>query len=90
MSDIAKSILGGGWSLVAGWMLPAARNVFLFGILVLPSLRTIPLAAELSSASLFKAVLASTWYGRKPRFRGIDARSATSASKSRASISSIA
>ncbi len=52
MSDIAKSILGGGWSLVAGWILPTAVNVFLFGIFVLPSLRGISLADELSKTSI--------------------------------------
>lgn len=52
MSDIAKSILGGGWSLVAGWILPTALNVVLFAIFVLPSLHGIPLADELSHASV--------------------------------------
>ena len=52
MSDIAKSILGGGWSLVAGWILPTALNIVLFAILVLPSLHGIPLADELSHASV--------------------------------------
>jgi len=52
VSDIAKSILGGGWSLVAGWILPTAVNVFLFGIFVLPSLHGIALADELSHASV--------------------------------------
>jgi hypothetical protein len=51
LSDIAKSILGGGWSLVAGWILPTALNVFLFGIFVLPSLHGISLADDLSRAS---------------------------------------
>jgi hypothetical protein len=52
MSDIAKSILGGGWSFVAGWILPTALNVFLFGIFVLPSLHGISLADELSHANI--------------------------------------
>jgi hypothetical protein len=52
VSDIAKSILGGGWSLVAGWILPTALNVILFAILVLPSLRDISLAGEITRASV--------------------------------------
>jgi hypothetical protein len=59
MSDIAKSILGGGWSLVAGWILPTAVNVFLFGIFVMPSLSGISLVDELSRASIGQRSLAA-------------------------------
>ena len=59
MSDIAKSILGGGWSLVAGWILPTAVNIFLFGIFILPSLHGISLADELSRASIGQRSLAA-------------------------------
>ena len=52
MTDIAKSILGGGWSLVAGWILPTAINVLVFGFFVLPSLDSIKIASELSRASV--------------------------------------
>jgi hypothetical protein len=52
MSDIAKSILGGGWALVVGWILPTAINIIVFGIFVFPSLHEIALAGELSRASV--------------------------------------
>jgi hypothetical protein len=38
LSDIAKGILAGGWSLIAGWILPAAINLLLLYALVLPSM----------------------------------------------------
>jgi hypothetical protein len=38
MNDIAKGVHYGGWSLVAGWIVPTAVNVLLFGLFVLPSL----------------------------------------------------
>lgn len=52
MNDIAKGILGGGWSLIAGWILPTAINVLVFGFLVLPSLNGISIAGDLSRASV--------------------------------------
>jgi hypothetical protein len=52
MSDIAKGILGGGWSLVAGWILPTAINVLLFGLFVLPSLHGDRLASYLSETGV--------------------------------------
>lgn len=58
MSDIAKGILGGGWSLVAGWILPCAINVLIFGFCILPSLHGIRLASELSGASVSERSLA--------------------------------
>jgi len=51
MSDIAKGILSGGWSLVAGWILPTAINVLMFWFLVLPSLHSVSAADHLSHAS---------------------------------------
>jgi hypothetical protein len=52
MNDIAKGILTGGWSLVAGWILPTAINVLVFGFFVLPSLYAIPVAHSLGHASV--------------------------------------
>jgi hypothetical protein len=37
MSDVVKGILGGGWSLLVGWILPAVLNVLLLGYVVLPA-----------------------------------------------------
>lgn len=39
MGDIAKGVLGGGWALVVGWVLPAALNLAVFFLAVAPSLR---------------------------------------------------
>ncbi|SOE33774.1 hypothetical protein [Streptomyces sp. OK228] len=39
MGDIAKGVLGGGWALVVGWILPAALNLAVFFLTVAPSLR---------------------------------------------------
>lgn len=50
MSDIAKGILSGGWSLVAGWIVPTAINVFVFAFFVLPSLNGFSVAGELARA----------------------------------------
>jgi hypothetical protein len=61
VSDIAKGILGGGWSLVAGWILPTAINVLLFGFFVLPSLRSIPIANKLAQSGASDRSLA--WLG---------------------------
>jgi hypothetical protein len=36
MGELVKSVLGGGWSLVVGWVVPATLNVLLFVTLVLP------------------------------------------------------
>jgi hypothetical protein len=38
LTDIVKSVLGGSWGLVAGWILPAGIAIALFGLLILPSL----------------------------------------------------
>lgn len=39
MTAIVTSLLGGGWELVAGWILPTAINTLFFAFLVLPALR---------------------------------------------------
>ena len=52
MSDIAKGILSGGWSLVAGWILPSAINALIFGFLVLPSLHGISIVSHLSGSGV--------------------------------------
>ncbi|MFE2738547.1 hypothetical protein [Streptomyces sp. NPDC059349] len=39
MGDIAKGVLGGGWALLVGWILPAALNLVVFALAVAPSLR---------------------------------------------------
>ncbi|MER5489522.1 hypothetical protein ABT024_41160, partial [Streptomyces sp. NPDC002812] len=38
MGDIAKSALGGAWTVLVGWLLPTALNVCLFVVAVWPSL----------------------------------------------------
>ncbi|MCX4826122.1 hypothetical protein OG883_41365 [Streptomyces sp. NBC_01142] len=38
MGDIAKGVLGGGWALLVGWILPTALNVAVFTLAVAPSL----------------------------------------------------
>ncbi|MFC7307280.1 hypothetical protein ACFQVC_24030 [Streptomyces monticola] len=39
MGDIAKGVLGGGWSLLVGWVLPSAINLAVLFFAVAPSLR---------------------------------------------------
>ncbi|MET7782876.1 hypothetical protein ABZT28_45480 [Streptomyces sp. NPDC005388] len=39
MGDIAKGVLGGGWALLVGWILPTALNLAVFTFAVAPSLR---------------------------------------------------
>ena len=66
MSDIAKGILAGGWSLVAGWILPTAVNALVFGFFVLPSLRGVPVVGSVEQAkapSQALAVLATAVVG---------------------------
>ncbi|WP_406841510.1 hypothetical protein ACICHK_41550 (plasmid) [Streptomyces sp. AHU1] len=38
MGDIAKGVLGGGWALLVGWILPTALNLAIFTLAVAPSL----------------------------------------------------
>jgi hypothetical protein len=58
VSDIAKGILAGGWSLVAGWILPTAINALVFGLFVLPSLHAISIFGNLSRSGLTERSLA--------------------------------
>lgn len=51
MSDIVKGALGGAWSLIVGWLLPTAAAIAVFGVVVLPSLDTLPPFDELSTMS---------------------------------------
>ena len=36
MSDLVKSLMGGGWSLVIGWILPVFLSLQLITLLILP------------------------------------------------------
>ena len=38
MSDLVKGVLGCGWSLLVGWILPSAVNLLILGLLVVPAL----------------------------------------------------
>jgi hypothetical protein len=58
VNEIAKGILAGGWSLVAGWILPTAVNVLVFGFFVLPSLRGVPVVGPLGQAKAPSQTLA--------------------------------
>jgi hypothetical protein len=51
MTAIITSLLGGGWELVAGWVLPTALNSVLFGVLVLPAFRHVSGLQSLAAAS---------------------------------------
>lgn len=51
MGDIAKGVLGGGWALLVGWILPTALNLAVFTIAVAPSLHHPTLADLLRRAS---------------------------------------
>ncbi|WP_128380804.1 hypothetical protein [Streptomyces cavernae] len=51
MGDIAKGVLGGGWALLVGWILPTALNLAVFGLAVAPSLHHPGLADALRRAS---------------------------------------
>jgi hypothetical protein len=51
MTAIVTSLLGGGWILIAGWILPTALNSLLFAVFVLPALRNVP---------IFQAAVAAT------------------------------
>ena len=51
MTAIITSLLGGGWELVAGWVLPTALNSVLFGVLVLPVFRHISWLQSMAEAS---------------------------------------
>ncbi|MFE2558598.1 hypothetical protein ACFXGT_21745 [Streptomyces sp. NPDC059352] len=49
MGDIARSALGGAWTVLVGWLLPTALNVSLFIVAVWPSLRRTSGSARLWS-----------------------------------------
>ncbi|MFF2437460.1 hypothetical protein ACFVU4_25350 [Streptomyces sp. NPDC058107] len=51
MGDIAKGVLGGGWSLLVGWILPTAINLGILAITMGPSLRHVPVASQIFTAS---------------------------------------
>ncbi|MFE5039405.1 hypothetical protein [Streptomyces sp. NPDC056683] len=51
MGDIAKGVLGGGWSLLVGWLLPTAINLGILAITMGPSLRQVPVANQIFTAS---------------------------------------
>ncbi len=51
MGDIAKGVLGGGWSLLVGWILPTAINLGILAITMGPSLRQAPVANQIFTAS---------------------------------------
>ncbi|WP_406390308.1 hypothetical protein OG806_01350 [Streptomyces sp. NBC_00882] len=51
MGDIAKGVLGGGWSLLVGWILPTAINLDILAITMGPSLRQVPVANQIFTAS---------------------------------------
>lgn len=57
MSDIARGILGGGWSLVAGWVLPTAINLLLLFALILPSMHGIKIADSIRQQSIAQGSL---------------------------------
>jgi hypothetical protein len=38
LGDIVKGVLGGGWSLLVGWIVPSAINLIVLGSLVVPQL----------------------------------------------------
>ncbi|MFE6174714.1 hypothetical protein [Streptomyces sp. NPDC056464] len=57
MSEIAKGVLGGAWTLLVGWILPTALNLAVFLLAVAPSLRDITLLERLRGASGLTASL---------------------------------
>ncbi|MDQ0904815.1 hypothetical protein QFZ22_000800 [Streptomyces canus] len=38
MGDIARGVLGGGWALLVGWILPTALNLAAYTLAIAPSL----------------------------------------------------
>ncbi|MDQ4052901.1 MAG: hypothetical protein M3237_09390 [Actinomycetota bacterium] len=51
MTEIAKGVLGGSWTLILGWILPSSLGLTLFGVIVLPSLTDLAPFADVSGAS---------------------------------------
>lgn len=61
MNDLVKGVLAGGWSLVAGWILPTAINALICGFFVLPSLRDVSIVGHLaSSGASWRALAVAT------------------------------
>jgi hypothetical protein len=60
MSDIIKGVLGGGWSLLVGWILPAALNVAVLWFVLLPQVEGARPLRELPPQQLGLALLIST------------------------------
>lgn len=58
MNDLVKGILAGGWSLVAGWILPSAINALIVGFFVLPSLRDVTMVSHLANSGVAERTLA--------------------------------
>jgi hypothetical protein len=52
MSDVVKAVLGGAWTLVVGWLFPMAVSLFLFAVLVLPSLQDFAFARTVLTATV--------------------------------------
>ncbi|MFF6953000.1 hypothetical protein ACFZAD_30700 [Streptomyces iakyrus] len=52
MGDIARSALGGAWTVLVGWLLPTALNVSVFVVAVWPSLRRTGWPAKLWSSDV--------------------------------------
>lgn len=50
MTDIAKGVLGSSWALIVGWILPCALGMFIFGVVILPSLDDITILADVAAA----------------------------------------
>lgn len=46
MSDLVKSLMGGGWSLIVGWILPVFLTLQLITLLILPGTQDNPTVAE--------------------------------------------
>lgn len=52
MTDLVKGVLGGGWSLLVGWIFPAGLSIGSFLLLVAPSIpRTLPLVATVTGST---------------------------------------
>jgi hypothetical protein len=51
VTEIAKGVLGGSWTLLLGWILPSSLGLSLFGFMVLPSLTNLDPLADISNSS---------------------------------------
>lgn len=63
MGDIVKGVLGGGWSLLVGWILPSAINLLILGFLVVPDFEPLDWRKQgplmLAGAAVLGLILAS-------------------------------